>query len=317
VNRTVSVVVPTYNVERWIEQTLDSVLAQTHADLELVVVDDGSRDTTRERVAAVAARDARVRLIAQANQGVCVARNRGLAQSSGAFVCFLDHDDVWAPWKLAEQLAAFAREPEAGVVFTDFSNWLAQQGGGFSDPATDLPPLAGTPPRDDTFSGWVHHQFLLDCWALTSTAMIRREVLERFGAFDPALPYSEDWELWLRLAVQVPFVKLAAVSTLYRQHADQGNRKLRDIDYRTRLLERAVREHGLVSRDGRQVGRGHFLRTLAKYHMQFGLHHLEHGNRGVALRAFAKAWRHHPTRLRYPALLVAAAVGWKPGPYAG
>ncbi|MEY3294793.1 MAG: hypothetical protein RLZZ451_841 [Pseudomonadota bacterium] len=311
----VSVVIPTYNFERYIAQTLASVLCQTHRDFEVVVVDDGSRDGTCAAVSAIASADPRVRLVTQANQGVCVARNRGFAESTGDFLCFLDHDDVWAPWKLAEQLAAFRREPRAGLVYTSFKEWFGRDGA-FSDPASELTPLEATPLVDPAFSGWVYHQFLLDCWALTSTAMIRREALERCGGFDPTLPYSEDWDLWLRLSVEVPFVKLDAVSTLYRQHAQQGNRKLREVDYRTRLLEAAVARHGLSSRDGRALTATEFARNLARYHMQFGLHHLEHGRRAVALGAFGRAWRHHPARLRYGALIAATLLGWRPRPVA-
>lgn len=307
----VSVVIPTYNVERYIEQTLQSVLAQSHRALEVLVVDDGSSDCTRDLVVAVAAADPRVRLVSQANQGVCVARNRGLAESRGSFLCFLDHDDWWAPWKLAEQLAAFGRAPDAGVVFSDFLNWFSTESG-FAEPDSVLPALEGVPAHDNEFSGWIYHQFLIDCWALTSTAMIRRSALDSAGAFDPALPYSEDWDLWLRLSVRVPFVKLAVVSTLYRQHMEQGNRKLREVDYRTRLLESNAARHGLASRDGRKLDRERFAQNLARYHMQFGLHQLEHGRRRVAIGAFARAWRHHPARLKYGALIAAATLGWKP-----
>jgi glycosyltransferase involved in cell wall biosynthesis len=307
----VSVVIPTYNVERYIEQTLASVLCQSHRWLEVVAVDDGSRDDTCAIVRRIAAEDSRVRLVTQTNQGVSAARNRGLAESRGPFVCFLDHDDVWAPWKLTEQIAAFEREAQAGVVFTGFRNWYPH-GSVFPDPTSQLPALTESPLVNPAFSGWIYHQFLLDCWALTSTAMIRREVLERSGAFDETLPYSEDWDLWLRLAVEVPFVMLDAVSTLYRQHPEQGNRKLRAVDYRTRLLETFAARHGLASRDGRAITPGEFSRNIARYHMQFGLHHLEHGNRLIALDAFWRAWRRHPARLKYGALIAATLAGWRP-----
>ena len=100
-SRKISIIVPTYNVERYIRQTLDAMLAQTFQDFELIVVDDGSTDQTREIVRSYAPR---VRLIEQSNQGVCAARNRGLRESTGEFVCFSDHDDFWFPEKLARQL---------------------------------------------------------------------------------------------------------------------------------------------------------------------------------------------------------------------
>jgi glycosyltransferase involved in cell wall biosynthesis len=304
----VSVVIPTWNCERYIAQTLRSVLAQSHPPHEVVVVDDGSTDRTAEIVASFGAA---VTLVRQANQGVCVARNQGFARSTGEFLCFLDHDDHWFPNKLAQQLRVFASHPEAGVVFTRFALWQPVDGS-FPAPETLAPREDAPPGEEPEFCGWIYHQFLLDCWALTSTAMIRREALERWGAFDPSLPYSEDWELWLRLSRQVPFVKLDCVSTLYRQHPEQGNRKVRPLDYRTMLLEQAVARWGLASRDGRALDPTQYHATLSRYHLQFALHHLQDGSRALALQSLWKAWRHRPTQLKLPALAGAALLGWRP-----
>jgi glycosyltransferase involved in cell wall biosynthesis len=307
-NKRVSVIIPSYNCEAYIEQTLHSVLAQTHADVEVLVVDDGSTDRTRERVRGFGSR---VQLIEQANQGVCSARNRGFEASSGGFVCFLDHDDHWFDWKLRAQINAFEADPDLGVVFTDFTLWYPHEGV-FPEAQTLAPDTAALGRIDEAYSGYIYHQFLLDCWALTSTAMIRRDVFAASGGFDITLPYSEDWDLWIRLARQVRFLKLAAPSTLYRQHPAQGNRKLRDLDYRTALLEKASRTWGLSSRDGRALQPSVFNRNLARYHLQFALHHLQHGQRGVALRSLAKAVRRHPSKIKLYALIGATLLGWKP-----
>lgn len=304
----VSVVIPTYNCERWIAQTLDSVLAQTWRPLEVIVVDDGSTDRTPDIVAGYGPP---VQLLRQRNQGVCVARNRGFEQSRGEFVCFLDHDDHWFPWKLQRQVEAFAARPETGVVFTSFALWLPEQGV-FPSPHALAPADDGPPRHDPDYSGWIYHQFLLDCWALTSTAMIRRAAFVRSGGFDVALPYSEDWDLWLKLSREVPFVKLDRVSTLYRQHPSQGNRVLREVDYRTQLLENAAQRWGLASADGRAVPAPVFRRRLARYHLQFALHHLQQRSRRVALRSLMRAWRLQPAWLRPPAVAAAALLGWRP-----
>lgn len=306
----VSVVIPTYNCEPYIADTIASVLAQTHRPIEVIVIDDGSTDRTPE---IVAAQGDRVHLIRQTNQGVCVARNRGFELSRGEFVCFLDHDDHWYPWKLQRQIEAFHAHPEAGVVFTKFLRWSPNDGA-FALPANVAPNDDQAPPIDPEFSGWIYHQFLLDCWALTSTAMIRREALANCGGFDTELPYSEDWDLWLRLSQEYPFIKLDAVSTLYRQHPEQGNRKLRAVDYRTLLLENACQRWGLASRDGRRIESNVFHRRLAQYHLQFALHHLQHNSTAVARHALLQAWRRHPTQLKLPALICASLLGWRPRP---
>ena len=306
--RCVSVVIPTYNCERYIAQTLESVLAQSLPPLEVLVVDDGSTDATAQIARSFGEP---VRVIQQRNQGVCQARNRGFEASRGTFVCFLDHDDYWFPWKLARQVEALEANPVAGVAYTSFATWNPKDGV-FPEPESIAPVAPDSASIDTEYSGWIYHHFLIDCWALTSTAMLRRGVFECSGGFDVNLPYAEDWDLWLRISREHPFVKLDAISTLYRQHPDQGNRKLREIDYRTRLLESASQRWGLASADGRSIDRQEFRARLARYHMQFGLHHLTYGHRLVAVRSLWNAWRHDPLRVKYPALVAAACIGWKP-----
>ncbi|HNF88001.1 MAG TPA: glycosyltransferase [Thiobacillaceae bacterium] len=304
----VSVVIPTYNCEAYISETLGSVLAQTFRDLEILVVDDGSRDRTREIVAAYGPP---VRLLTQENARVCAARNRGLSEARGRFVCFMDHDDYWFPDKLARQVAALEAHPEAGVVFANFLLWHPDAQGVYPVPASfdlDAYPEGIEP----DFSGWIYHQFLLDCWMLTSTAMFRAEVLQRCGAFDVALPYSEDWDLWLRLSREYPFIKLSRPNTLYRQHPLQGNRVVRPVDYRTELLSQAVARWGLCSPDGRCQDAAAFRRQLARYHTEFAMGHALAGNPGTARRSLLKAWRAQPLNPKPLAYLVALAFGWRP-----
>ena len=306
---TVSVIIPSHNAAAYIAQTVASVLAQTMPDLELLLVDDGSTDSTVAIVAALG--DARVRVMQQANGGVCKARNRGIAEARSPFICLLDHDDWWLPNKLQRQLEVLAQQPQAGVAYSSFERWYA-------DPATGLfPPPEGfdfsaTPDDIDAdFSGWVHHQFLLDCWMLTSTSMFRREVFARCGNFDESLPFSEDWDLWLRVARSFQFVQLRRPTTLYRMHASQGSGHHRPVDYRTRLLERTAAQYGLASRDGRAITRQQFQHQLARYQADFGRGELHAGRVTSALAAYAHAWRRHPTRWKYPAYLLATLGGWR------
>src|SRR5689334_11448209 len=107
----VSVVVPAHNAERTLEETLRSAMAQTVSAIEIVVVDDGSEDGTREIVARLAALDGRIRLVRSANAGVASARNLGIRHARGRFVAPLDADDIWHPAKLEKQLAVFEQDP--------------------------------------------------------------------------------------------------------------------------------------------------------------------------------------------------------------
>jgi glycosyltransferase involved in cell wall biosynthesis len=305
-----SVVIPTYNGAPHVGQTIASVLAQTCPALELIVVDDGSNDGTLHAVeqALLGAR-LPVQVLRQPRRGVAAGRNAGLAAAQGAWVCFLDQDDLWHPRHLQTQFGALARHPEAGVIVSPYRHWY---------PATlDEHPPHGQAPLpeqacDADFTGWVYHRFLLDCWALTSASTIRKDVLQTHGAFDVQRPFSEDWDLWLRLSREVPFLKVQGPPVMYRQHEVQGSRVARPVDHRSELLESAVRRYGLASRDGRHVEEAEFRSTLARYEMEFGYQHLQHGDASLGVRSLLKAWRRHPARLRYLALAAAGMAGWRP-----
>ena len=216
---TVSVIIPSYNCELYIAETLKSILGQTFKDIEIIVVDDGSTDKTWQIVTSYAP----VRLITQANAGVCAARNRGIREAAGQYICLMDHDDYWLPDKLALQLEQMQRHPEVGLVYSTFTWWNPGPEGVFPDPGNYKDESSGSA-IDEEFSGWIYHLLLLDCWVLTSSALIRAEVFNKCGAFDESLPYSEDWDLWLRISREYPFIKLKKALTLYRQHPQQGNR---------------------------------------------------------------------------------------------
>ena len=303
----VSIVIPSYNCAAYIRQTLMSVVAQTMTDWELIVVDDGSGDDTVHIASAV---DARIRVLQQANAGVCAARNRGFAASSGQFLCFMDHDDYWFAEKLQRQLAWMQRQPELGVVYSQCIRWHAV-GGQFPAPES-LRPAHDHDVLDADFSGWVYHQFMRDSCALTSSALIRREALEKCGLFDVALAYSEDWDLFLRLSRHYPFAQMNWPTTLYRQHVLQGSRVARERDFRSELLLRAERVWGLTGPDGKAIAAAEFQHQLARYRMEYGRQHLACGDRRTGVRALLDAWRRHPSHLRYLGLAVAGAAGWTP-----
>lgn len=327
----VSVIIPSYNCEAYIAETIDSVLAQDYPDLELLIVDDGSTDKTHDIIQEYGSK---VRLICQKNAGVCAARNKGIQQAKGQYICLMDHDDYWYPDKISRQVRAFEEHPETGVVYSDFIMWHPDSAGFFPRPNSfnrsdyNLRHLYANSNLtrhdsnnsgvivdneiDHDFSGWIYHLLLLDCWVLTSTAMLRSEVFQTCGVFDETLPYSEDWDLWLRLSREYPFLKINKSTTLYRQHLQQGNRKVRSIDYRTVLLINSVRKWGLCSQDKRCLSKSQFYRQLAEYHAAFGFCHLLSGNKKIGILSLFKAWTTFPLKLKYFAYVLVGLFGWKP-----
>ncbi|CAE6482824.1 Glycosyl transferase [Nitrosomonas nitrosa] len=304
----VSVIIPTFNCESYIAETINSVLNQDYPSIELIIIDDGSTDKTRHIISDY--KD-KLTLITQNNSGVCVARNRGIKEAAGQFICLMDHDDYWFPDKISRQVAEFMAHPEIGIVYSSFTLWKSNSDGTFASPDTFGNQLVNDE-IDNYYSGWIYHLLLLDSWVLTSTAMIRAEVFDECGDFDENLPYSEDWDLWLRVARKYPFLKLHRSTTLYRQHPGQGNRKIRPIDYRTNLLINAKKKWGLCSPNGNCLTNWQFRKQLAKYHFEFGLHHLIANDHKIAIRSFLKAWFTFPVNLKYLAYIPISSLGWRP-----
>lgn len=205
----VSVIIPAYNAAETIDRTLASARLQSHHPLEIIVVDDGSTDSTADRVTRHAAQDLRVRLIRQDNAGVAAARNRGLAEASGEFIAPLDADDLWHPQKIERQLRAIDEAgPDAALAY----NWFRR-----IDMADRV--LPGSPhPR---IEGRVLHRHL--DWNFISngsTPLVRAAVARSVG-FDPVLHRSgnqgcEDYLFQLRIAREHRFVCVPAYLTGYR-----------------------------------------------------------------------------------------------------
>jgi len=169
----VTVIVAAYNGERFLKETLESVFAQDFDSFEVVFVDDGSEDRTREIAQSFA-----VRYVRQANQGLPAARNAGLALARGDLVAFLDDDDVLPPTKLSTQVGYLDAHPETGCVLGR-QEWIFD--------GVDPPQMA----RDPIFGELGGIQLV--------TAMIRRHVLEELGGFDPSYRYAEDRDLFIRM----------------------------------------------------------------------------------------------------------------------
>jgi glycosyltransferase involved in cell wall biosynthesis len=197
---TVSVVIPAYNAERFIRKTLDSVLAQTYPVSEVIVVDDGSKDST---CALVESYGAPVRLLRQKNAGPSTARNLGTRASTGELIAYLDADDAWQPEKIARQVAALRANPEAVLCYTGLLNFNEEEGVEF--------PSAPTPLRKLRTELRIRNPRIVP-----SSVLVRRSAFDRFPGFDPALKGSEDWDFAIAMLDLGPFVVLEEPLTLYR-----------------------------------------------------------------------------------------------------
>jgi succinoglycan biosynthesis protein ExoO len=185
----VSVIMPAFNAERYLHTAVESVLRQTLADLELLIVDDGSTDGTVALARGYAERDARVHVFEQANAGPGPARNTGFRHGSGRLFAFLDSDDEWDDTFLEEHVAILDARPDVDVLVGN-----ARNRGGSRDGQPSRP-LRGEG-RPITLA-----EILADESCLFIMAVFRREVIEAVGGFDPNLLTNEEYEMWIRAAL--------------------------------------------------------------------------------------------------------------------
>ncbi|HEX3151700.1 MAG TPA: glycosyltransferase [Gemmataceae bacterium] len=222
----VSVVVTTRNYGRYLAGALRSVLAQTFADLEIIVIDDGSADDTPEVVRPFLSDD-RVHYHRTDGLGQSRAKNLGILQARAPLIAFLDGDDEWLPHKLEAQLPLFAN-PEVGVIY---SRRMLMDGDG-----RDLP----TPPAA-LAGGKIYDVLLVQNPVCFSSAMVRKSVFEAIGMFDPKLPLAIDYDLWLRVARHFEFDFVDEPLLRYRTgHANLSKRITERIAAVLAILRRSL-----------------------------------------------------------------------------
>jgi len=207
----VSVIIPAYNAEPFIEETLKSVLAQTYPAIEVLVVDDGSQDRTPEIVEKIGKKDARIQLLKQPNAGVAAARNLGIQKSRGEYIAPIDADDIWYPENIEKQVKCMLEGgEEVGVVYS-WTVDLDEKGlltGGFRSFAIE----------GDVYATLICHNFIGNA----SASLIRRSCLEKVGVYDKTLKERnaqgcEDWDLYLRIAELYQFRAVPEFSIGYRR----------------------------------------------------------------------------------------------------
>ena len=323
--RIVSVVIPTYNRAARLLRAVGSALQQTHHDVEVVVVDDGSTDGTAARLSERFGDDDRVRYVARANGGPAAARNTGLSVASGDFVAFLDSDDEWQPWKLELQLACLDRLPAAGMVWTDMSaidpdgrliaeRHLRTMYRHYSDirlPAIfvgsiTLPPgIAPGSPAARVWHGNVFRAMIGGNLVHTSTVLLRADRAAAVGGFDETLAVTgEDFDFHLRTCRAGPVAFADVPTAVYRVGApDQLTLDEHMVPMATnylRTVEKAVAAEPTLSVKERSA-------ALGAAHAWLGEELLATGDRSAA-KLHLRSALHGPRALRSGALLVVASL---------
>lgn len=213
----VSVIIPAYNHELYIEEALQSVIDQTYKNIEFIIINDGSTDRTAERIEKFIKinQDKNIQFVNKQNEGVCKTMNKGLAMATGDYVAFLASDDLWLPDRISIQLEFMEKNKNIGMVFSDawFFRFNTKTNIKWSDYKTGIRKY---------FKNGIQN---IDMYTLlltkpmipALTVMIRKNVLDVVGFFDANL-VAEDDEMWLRIAREYPIAYVDVPLALYRMH---------------------------------------------------------------------------------------------------
>ncbi len=231
----ISVIIPTFNRAGPLRRALKSVFAQTAPPAEVIVIDDGSEDDTREMVRREFPDSI---YIHQENAGVSHARNRGIQAAGGDWIALLDSDDEWLPGKLASQMALLEELPECRLCHTE-EIWIRN--------GRRVNPMK----KHAKSGGWIFQRCLPLCVISPSTSLIHRSLFDECGLFDEKLPVCEDYDLWLRICAANPvgFVEQPQIIK-YGGHPDQLSKSFWGMDrFRVQVLEKIVCSGSIAGED--------------------------------------------------------------------
>lgn len=271
----VSVVIPSYNYGRFLAEAVESALAQTYPIHEVIVVDDGSTDDTRQRLEPY---QDRIRYVRQENRGLSAARNRGIAEATGSWIALLDADDLWHPQKTALQIRALEQHPQACLIGAT---------------AVGALPFPEHLPAEPTLQDIEARYYLLRVPFAPSSVLARRDCLQRLGGFDESLRSVEDRDMWLRIAVQHPTLLVMTPCWWYRLHPQQMSK-------RTDIMHQSYRQVlDKFFRNNPEYGN---LRPQAEAYLDLdtALSYLSERNRGAAVRYAYRSLRGWPRPFSVP-----------------
>lgn len=227
---------PCFNAATYLAQSVGSVLAQTRRDWELIIVNDGSTDNSRQELQQIASMDRRIRVIHQHNSGAVAARNRALLEASGIYTAFLDADDTWHPEFLEAMESALDDDPTATIAYCGWQN--QGLGGGRDDPF--VPPEYENSNKIESL--------LKSCPWPIHAALVRSQAIHNSGRLDESLSSCDDFDLWLRLGSVHRLIRVPSVLAYYHHHGGgqiTGNHARIAIDH-WRAQQKYLRENPAV-----------------------------------------------------------------------
>lgn len=285
----VSVVIPVYNNAAYVGAAVDSVLTQTCAPAEVIVVDDGSIDGT---AAVLDSYRGRIKYVYQTNRGEPAARNRGIREATGEYIAFLDGDDLWLPNKLELQLQYFTSHPHCSLVYTDMSTF---------DENGVIDGSVKSRFRMDFPSGHIFKSLFMRSLFGSGSVVFRKECLELVGYFDEGLLVGSDYEMWLRIARHFDLGAVDKPLLMYRHHATMSTRGLglkmqQGVPWEVLVLQKILRLYpGAIE----ELGQSTVNRRMARPYAGLAYARFRSGDYEESRFLFRKAMAYWPTNGRY------------------
>lgn len=272
----VSIIITCYNYGFYLHESICSALEQNVDNFEIIIINDGSTDNTGQIIQTYLS-DPRIIYIKQENQGQPKAKNRGISESHGDYLAFLDADDIWLPTKMEKQLDLFS-DHDVAVVYTR-RQWM--------DPQGDF-----VPGNERTLRrGKILDQIIVDNFICFSSSMVRRSALDQVGWFDEELPMGIDYDLWIRLAARYKFDYVDEPLVRYRTgHANLSKNVMRRYECAQKIMRKALADQFIASQLSWYVPRLAWTDTwsnMASYYGRQGMH-------AQALKFFAKSVAQFP-----------------------
>jgi glycosyltransferase involved in cell wall biosynthesis len=268
----ITVIIPTFNRLNLLKETVDSVRNQTFRDFQIVVVNDGSTDGTGEWLR----NQTDLRVIEQTNLGIATARNNGGAAARGAWLAFLDHDDLWEADKLLIQAEFAQNNPEVALVAARHVR-------------------LGKPYREPKRPRWIKGDLFVKEYSLsfihTSSVMIRRDVFEKVNGFPTRYRFADEFDVWLKIAAAYPIAYFDGPLVFIRFY--ESNTSHNRIGVRTDTYDILLRHY-----DAERIPSRTFLKTLSDHDISFGRAYLLADDLPEALKWFRSSLRRTPFRLR-------------------
>ena len=279
----VSVILPTYNCARFLPEAIESILLQTYNSYEIIVIDDGSTDNTKEILHPFMQRIRYIGL--EENKGLPTTRNIGIQSARGEYIAFIDADDLWLPEKLETVVTYFDDHPEVSMVYSRHLN-IDEHGH-----------ISGESAKKSLPSGNVFIRlFSEQNFILTSTAVVQKKVFETTGMFDESFYNCQDWDMWLRISF---YFKVAGINKLLVKYRHNPHSLSKNRDNVLRYQKLVIDKTYQAFKDSKNgISEKLYKKRLALHYAKVGRYHLKNGNKVQARESFRSAIKYDPWNIR-------------------